>query len=178
MLKDLPLERVYQHIEPGPVTLLSTQATGKKPNVMAMSWHMMLDFEPPYIGCVVGAANHSFAALRRTGECVIAIPPAELAEVVTKIGNCSGRDTDKFAVFPLTPLPSRHVAPPLVGECIVNLECEVRDTYMVNRYNMFVLECVKAWENPKLAQAKTLHHQGYGRFALDGEVIKVKSKMK
>ncbi|MCB5943366.1 flavin reductase family protein [Acidocella sp. KAb 2-4] len=178
MLKDLPLAKVYQFIEPGPVVLLTTQAAKEKPDVMAMSWHMMLEFEPPLIACVVSADNHSFKALRKYRECVIAIPPAELAETVTGIGNCTGADTDKFGVYELTPLPAKHVAAPLIGEAIVNLECKVRDTRMVNAYNLFVVECVQAWQNPKLKDARTIHHHGYGDFAVDGEMIHIKSKMR
>ena len=51
-LRDLPLAKVYQTIEPGPVVLLAT-AEGGRANVMAMSWHMMVDFEPPLIACIV-----------------------------------------------------------------------------------------------------------------------------
>ena len=178
MLHDLPLAKVYQFIEPGPVLLLTTQMPEHKPNVMAMSWHMMMEFEPPLIGCVVSANNYSFAALKKTRQCVLAVPPATLAQTVTGIGNCTGSDTDKFGVFALTPLPAAQVAAPLIGECIVNLECRVKDTEMVKSYNMFVLECVKAWVNPKLADSATLHHHGYGNFAVDGERITVKSKMR
>jgi flavin reductase (DIM6/NTAB) family NADH-FMN oxidoreductase RutF len=59
---------------------------------------MMLVFTPPQIACVVSPANYSFAALRKTRECVIAIPPASLATKVVQIGNCSGRDIAKFAL--------------------------------------------------------------------------------
>ncbi len=107
MLKELPLAKVYQFIEPGPVALVTTQAPGEKPNVMTMSWHMMLDFEPPLIGCVVAEGNYSFAALRKTRECVIAVPPASLAKIVTDIGNCTGGDTDKFASLRPNP-PARQ----------------------------------------------------------------------
>ena len=44
----LPLAKVYQLIEPGPVVLLTTAHKGRA-NVMTMSWHMMVDFEPPLI---------------------------------------------------------------------------------------------------------------------------------
>ncbi len=57
---------------------------------MTMSWHMMVEFEPPLIACIVSEANFSFAALRSTGEAVIAIPSRKLADVVARIGNCSG----------------------------------------------------------------------------------------
>lgn len=64
-------------------------------------------------------------ALRATKECVIAIPPLGLAPKIVEVGNCSGRDVDKFEAFGLTPVSARHVAPPLVAECFANLECRV-----------------------------------------------------
>jgi flavin reductase (DIM6/NTAB) family NADH-FMN oxidoreductase RutF len=175
-VKELPLAKVYQLLEPGPVVLLTTARKGR-PNVMTMSWHMMVEFEPPLVACVVSNANHSFAALRTTRECVIAIPALELAPQVVKVGNVSGRDIDKFAAFGLTPLPAKRVSPPLVAQCFANLECKVVDTRLVNTYNLFVLEVVKAWTDPAQKRPKTIHHQGYGTFVVDGEVIKLKSKM-
>lgn len=169
-LRSLPLDRAYRLIEPGPVVLLATSLRGV-PNVMTMSWHMMVEFTPPQIACIVSNANHSFAALRRTKECVIAIPPAEFAKTVVAIGNCSGAETDKFARFKLAARPARQVAPPLLPDCFANLECRVIDTRMVNRYCMFVLEVVQAWIDTARRDAKTMHHQGWGRFAVDGRRI-------
>jgi flavin reductase (DIM6/NTAB) family NADH-FMN oxidoreductase RutF len=174
-MKALPLSKVYQLLEPGPVVLLTTARKGRA-NVMTMSWHMMVEFEPPLVACVVSNANYSFAALRATRECVIAVPALELASRVVKVGNCSGRDVDKFATFGLTPLPAERVAPPLVAQCFANLECRVVDTHLVNKYNLFVLEVLKAWTNPAQRNPKTIHHHGYGKFVVDGETIKVRSK--
>lgn len=78
-MKDLPLSKVYQLIEPGPVVLLTTAHDGAL-NVMTMSWHMMVDFEPPLIACIVSDRDHSFMALRATKQCVIGIPSVEFAE--------------------------------------------------------------------------------------------------
>ena len=174
-MKNLPLSKVYQLLEPGPVVLLTTARRGRA-NVMTLSWHMMTEFEPPLVACVVTSADYSFAALRATRECVIAIPAAHLAREVVEIGNCSGRDLDKFAAFGLTPLPAERVAPPLVAECFANLECKVTDTRLVNTYNLFILEVVKAWKDPSQKNPKTLHHHGYGKFVVDGRTIKLKSK--
>jgi flavin reductase (DIM6/NTAB) family NADH-FMN oxidoreductase RutF len=175
-MKELPLSEVYQFIEPGPVAFLTTSRRGRA-NVMTMSWHMMVEFTPPLIACVVSAADYSFAALRATRAGVIAIPDAKLAEKVVGIGNCSGRDTDKFAAFGLTPLPAERVAAPLIAECFVNLECQVADTRLVNKYNLFVLEVVKAWRDSKQPSPKTIHHQGFGSFVIDGEAIRLPSHM-
>jgi flavin reductase (DIM6/NTAB) family NADH-FMN oxidoreductase RutF len=177
MMHDLPLSKVYQLLEPGPVVLLTTARKGRT-NIMTMSWHMMVEFEPPLIACVVSGADYSFAALRATGECVIAVPGVELAPRVVEIGNCSGRDTDKFALFGLTPLPAKQVGAPLVAECFANLECKVVEKRMVNKYNLFVLEVVKGWIDRAKENAKTIHHHGYGKFVVDGETLMLKSKMR
>jgi flavin reductase (DIM6/NTAB) family NADH-FMN oxidoreductase RutF len=71
---------------------------------------------------------------------VIAIPALKLAPKVVEVGNCSGRDVEKFEKFSLTPVPAERVAPPLVAECFANLECKVADSRLVKRYNLFFLE--------------------------------------
>lgn len=176
MLEPMPLTEVYTHIEPGPVVLLTTRYRGK-PNVMTLSWHMMMEFNPPTIACLVSSGDFSFKGLKRGRECVIAIPSQEMAHTVVGIGNCSGETADKFDYFGLTQMPAEKVAPPLIGECFVNIECKVIDTSLVNKYNMFVLEAVNAWKTPDAAERKTVHHRGYGRFAVDGDIIKLPSAM-
>lgn len=173
--RPFPLDRVYELIEPGPVVLLVT-ARGGNPNIMAMSWHMMLEFEPPLVACICSSANYSFEALRKTGECVIAIPARKLAPKVVKVGNTSGRDLDKFAAFGLSTTPATQVAVPLVQECFANLECRLFDKHMVERYNMSILEVVAAWVDPRQKTPKTIHHRGYGTFAVDGPLIKLSSR--
>jgi flavin reductase (DIM6/NTAB) family NADH-FMN oxidoreductase RutF len=175
-MKDYPLSKVFHLLETGPTVLVTTASAGRA-NVMTMSWHMMMEFVPPRIGCIVSSADHSFTALFRTGECVIAIPSADMAEKVVAIGNCSGRDTDKFAEIGLTALPAEEVSAPLIGECFANLECKITDRDFVERHNLFVLDVVKAWHDPQQVAPKTLHHKGFGTFVIDGEEITLASEM-
>jgi flavin reductase (DIM6/NTAB) family NADH-FMN oxidoreductase RutF len=175
--KSLPLSRVYQLLEPGPVVLVTTAHKGRA-NVMTLSWLTMMEFEPPLVGCVLSGRNYSFDALVKTKECVINIPTVDLARKVVKVGNSSGSKLDKFKAFGLTPLPASQVAPPLIEECYASLECRVADTRMVNKYNFFVLEVVKAWIDPAQKHPHTLHHEGCGSFRVAGEVIKLPSRMK
>jgi len=176
MIKNFPLSKVFHLIEPGPVVLVTTAHKGH-PNVMTMSWHMMMEFEPPLIGCVVSPCNYSFKALRATGECVIAIPTVDLAFKVVDIGNCSGEDVDKFEAFGLTPVPAKKVAPPLVAECLANLECRVADASLVSKYSFFILEVVKAWTDPKRKERRTFHAIGDGTFVVDGRTLNLKKRM-
>lgn len=81
-----PLSGVHALLEPGPVVLLSSAAGGRA-NVMAQSWHTLLEFEPPLVACVISSRNHSFAAIDASGECVINFPGAALADAIVGCGN-------------------------------------------------------------------------------------------
>jgi flavin reductase (DIM6/NTAB) family NADH-FMN oxidoreductase RutF len=175
--RSLPLGRVYGLLEPGPVVLLATSHKGRA-NVMAMSWHTMMEFEPPLVGCIVSGRDFSFRALEATRECVLNIPTVELAKQVVQCGNTTGARIDKFARFGLTPVPASMVGAPLIEECYANLECRVADTRLKNRYNFFVLEVVAAWVNPSCREPRTIHHRGHGHFAVAGEPFQLRSKMK
>ena len=96
-----PLSKVYGLLEPGPVVLLTT-ARGQECDVMPMSWHSMLEFEPPLVGCVVSDRNHSHALLRASRECVLNIPTEAIADRVVGCGNTTGATVDKFSRFGLT----------------------------------------------------------------------------
>lgn len=175
--KSCPLSKVYGLLETGPVVLLSTAWQGHT-DVMAMSWHTMLDFEPPLVGCVVSDHNCSFGLLQASRECVINIPTVEIAEQVVRCGNSSGARVDKFRKFGLTAQRAKKVAAPLIGECYASLECRVADTAMVKKYCLFVLEVIHAWIDPSVKDPRTLHHRGHGRFMIAGQTIKLKSRMK
>ena len=175
--KSLPLAKVYGLLEPGPVVMVSTARKGR-PNIMTMSWHTMMEFEPPLVGCVISGRNYSFEILKATKECVINIPTAALARKVVAVGNCSGREVDKFEAFGLTPMPASQVKAPLIDECYANLECRVADGNLVAKYNFFILEVLKAWIDPSEKDPRTLHHRGKGAFMVAGETVKLPSKMK
>lgn len=174
-MNELQLEKAFQLLEPGPVVLVTT-AHGKKANIMTMSWHMVVDFTPQ-IACVIGPWDYSFSALRAAGECVIAIPTVDLAEKVVEIGNCTGKDTDKFEAFALTPLPAGCVGAPLVAECLANIECRVVDDTLVEKYGLFVLEGVRAWIDPDRKERRTFHANGDGTFVIDGGTLDLREKM-
>ena len=137
--RTFPLSKVYGLLEPGPVVLVTTARKGRA-NIMTMSWHTMMEFEPPIVGCVISNRDYTFDILKQTKECVSNIPTAELAATVVDCGNTSGRDFEKFEVCQLTPAAASLVKTPLIDECYANLECKVVDARMVAKYDFFILE--------------------------------------
>src|SRR5512136_2298679 len=134
-MKTLKIGKAFTLMESGPVVLVTTN-DGKKDNIMTISWTMVVDFTPVF-AITTGEWNYSFAALRKTKECVISIPTVDMLDKVVGIGTCSGRDTDKFARFDLTPVKGKHVKAPLIKECMANIECKVLD--IVEKHNIVVL---------------------------------------
>jgi flavin reductase (DIM6/NTAB) family NADH-FMN oxidoreductase RutF len=172
-MHQLELSKAFTLMESGPVVLVTTH-DGNKDNIMTISWTMVMDFTPIF-AITTGEWNHSFAALRKRRECVIAIPTVDLLDKVVGIGTCSGADTDKFAKFKLTPVPAKHVAPPLIKECLANMECKVID--IVKKHNIVVLEVVAAYLDTTRKEKRMVHAVGDGTFIVDGRRIDRKKMM-
>jgi flavin reductase (DIM6/NTAB) family NADH-FMN oxidoreductase RutF len=166
-VRELKLSRAFTLIESGPVILVTTH-DGRKDNIMTISWTMVLDFTPAF-AIATGEWNHSFAALRKNRECVIAVPTVDLLDKVIGIGTCSGTDTDKFAKFRLTPVRGKVVRAPLIRECLANMECKVVD--IVKKHNIVVLRAVAACIDAARREKRTVHAVGDGTFIVDGRRI-------
>ncbi|MGV6872255.1 flavin reductase family protein [Pseudochelatococcus sp. B33] len=173
-MESLPLSKAFTLVESGPVVLVATH-DGRKANVMTITWTMVLGFSANF-AMTTGPWNHSYAALRKTRECVIAIPTVEMIDTAIGVGTCSGADTDKFEKFPLTPLKARHVRAPLIKECLANIECRVVD--FVDEHSIVVLEGVAAYFDTSRTEKRTLHAVGDGTFIVDGERIDRKEMMR
>ncbi len=165
--KDFPVAEIRRFLEPGPVVLVSSAWKGKT-NIMTMGWHTVMEFTPSLVGCIISSSNHSFEMIRRSRECVINVPTADLAEAVVRIGNSSGRDLDKFAAFGLTAAPATRLKAPLVRECYASFECKLVDARLVRAYNFFIFEVVKAHVATAPRYPRTLHYRGDGVFMLSG----------
>jgi len=169
----MKLDKAFTLMEPGPVVLVTTR-DGKENNIMTISWTMVVDFTPLF-AITTGAWNHSFAALRKHRECVIAIPTVDMLDTVVGIGTCSGTDTDKFAKFGLTPVKGKRVKAPLIKECLSNIECKVID--IVSKHSIIVLEGVAAYMNTARKEQRTIHAVGDGTFIVDGKKLNRRKMM-
>lgn len=173
-METLELSKAFTLIEPGPVVLVTTN-DGRKDNVMTITWTMVMDFSATF-AITTGPWNHSYAALRDTKECVISIPTVELLDTAVGVGTCSGKDTDKFERFGLTPIKATHVRAPLIKECLANIECRVVD--IIDRHSIVVLEGIAAYFDSARAEKRTIHAVGDGTFIVDGRRIDRKEMMR
>lgn len=170
---DFPVSDIRRFLEPGPVVLVSSAHKGER-NIMTMGWHMVMEFTPSLVGCLISSGNHSYELVSRSKECVINVPTVELARTVVKIGNCSGADTDKFKAFKLTAVEAEQVGAPLIAQCYANLECRLVDGALRDKYNFFVFEVVKAHAATSPKYPKTIHYRGDGQFMVAGRTLNLR----
>jgi flavin reductase (DIM6/NTAB) family NADH-FMN oxidoreductase RutF len=166
-MRKMQISKAFTLIESGPVVLVTTH-DGKESNIMTISWTMVVDFTPIF-AMTTGPWNYSFAALRKTKECVIAIPTVDMLDKVVGVGTCSGADTDKFEKYKLTPVKGKHIKAPLIKECLANIECKVVD--IVEKHNIVVLEAVAAYFDNSRKEKRTVHAVGDGTFIVDGRKL-------
>jgi flavin reductase (DIM6/NTAB) family NADH-FMN oxidoreductase RutF len=172
-MRSMKLSKAFTLIESGPVVLVVT-SDGKKNNIMTISWTMVTDFTPRF-AIATGDWNYSFKALKKTRECVIAVPTVDMLDTVIGVGTCSGAETDKFSRFRLTPMRGQVVKAPLIKECLANIECTVVD--IVSKHNIVVLEAVAAHVDAARKEKRTVHAVGDGTFIVDGRRLDRRRQM-
>lgn len=173
-MKTLQIQKAFTLMEPGPVVWVTTHG-GNKDNIMTISWTMVVDFTPKF-AITTGPWNHSYAALRKSRECVLCIPTVDLLDAVVGVGTCSGADVDKFKKFGLTPVRGKHVRSPRIRECLANIECSVVD--IIPRHNIVVLKGIEAYIDPSRREKRTIHAIGNGDFVVDGRILHRRKMMK
>lgn len=152
-------------VPPPDVVVLSQNGISSSPR------NTILEFSPSLVGLMISGGNHSHRMIRESRECVIKLPTTALTDTMVGIGNTSGADIDKFAEFDLTAEDASKVDAPLIGECHASFECRLHDDALVDKYNFFIFEVVKAHVAASPKHPETLHYTGDGVFVVSGKVI-------
>ena len=110
--------------------------------------------EPVIVGIAIAPPRYSHQLISEQREFVVNLPPAELLGKVLQCGSVSGRTVDKFATFGLTPIPATQVAPPLIAECPVNIECRVCGLQTIGDHDLFQGEVLAHHVAPEILNEK------------------------
>jgi len=175
------LAKCYLLLNHGPVALVSSAYHGRR-NVMAASWVMPLDFDPPKVVAVIDGRSYTRELVDASGEFALNLPFRRIADKVLAAGSLSGRDGDKFAHAGLETFPAGEIGAPLVRDCAAWLECKViPEKHNQQRYDLFIAEVVAAWADPAVfsdarwhfpdASRRTLHYQAGGSFFETGRAF-------
>lgn len=171
---EVPLEGCLRLLEPGPVTLLTSQYRGQ-PGVMAAAWVVPASHRPPLVVAAVSPLHNTHFLISKSQEFVVNVPGRPLADQVMICGTYSGRDADKFARTGLTAVDGRRVTVPWVDECLGHLECGLLEAHEAGDHTLFVGEVIGAWAEEEAfdefwklesEELSPLQHLGARHFAL------------
>lgn len=126
-------------LAPVPPALISC-GTMENPNVMTAAWTGVVCSDPVYVYVSVRPSRYSHEIISKSGEFVINIPTVKLAKAVDLCGVKSGRNTDKFKLAKLTPVPCAKISAPQIEESPVSLECKVKEVVSLGTHDMFLAE--------------------------------------
>ena len=128
-------------VYPSPAALITSIDKDGKPNVLTLGECFNVSIRKPVIvGIAIRKATYSYSLIVERGEFGVNLPSANLIEKVDLVGTISGRKVDKFAEYGLTPFPAKHIAPPLIQECPVNLECKLWQEQEVGDHQLILGE--------------------------------------
>ncbi|MDR3220886.1 MAG: flavin reductase family protein [Candidatus Accumulibacter sp.] len=180
-LQSVDLAKCYLLLNHGPVTLVSTAFRGRR-NVMAASWVMPLDFDPPKVLAVIDGRSYTRELIDASGEFALNVPFRRIADKVVAAGSVSGRDGDKFVHARLSAFPAERIGAPLIHDCAAWLECKViPEPRNQQRYDLFIAEVVAAWADPAVfsqerwhfpdPSRRTIHYQAGSEFFETGKKL-------
>ncbi|MGZ4921667.1 MAG: flavin reductase family protein [Halobacteriota archaeon] len=164
------------------VGLVTTMDHAGRPNVATFAWVMSTSHDPELIAVSVAEARYTYECL--TDEFVVNLPTKDLAERVWTVGTLSGRETDKFRVAGLTPIPAIVVQPPRIAECVTHVECLIVDKVRTGDHTIFIGRVVaKSGDVDALKdgilneRVEPLFHLGALRSSLAGNALLLPSEI-
>lgn len=112
-------------VGPRPIGWISSQDSAGRLNLAPYSFFNAFNYTPPIIGFASIGAKDSLHNIRQTGEFGWNLATRPLAEQMNASCAAVPPEVDEFALAGLTPVASRRIAVPRVGESPVSFECRL-----------------------------------------------------
>lgn len=130
---------------PLPAVMVSCKWGNNKPNIFTASWVGIACSEPPMISVAIRKSRHSYGIIQKSGEFVVNLTTEELIKETDFCGTYSGKHMDKFEKTKLTPVDGSEINAPLINECPINLECQVRHIIELGSHDLFIADIVATY---------------------------------
>jgi flavin reductase (DIM6/NTAB) family NADH-FMN oxidoreductase RutF len=96
-----------------------------KDNIMTLSWHMPVSFDPPLYAISVGKERFSYKLIKDSSVFAVNFMPIELEKEVLFCGRNSGEHIDKFKEAGLEKEEADRIDCCRIKQALAFLECEV-----------------------------------------------------
>jgi len=127
-------------VYPTPVFVVGTYDRNDKPNVMTAAWAGICSSEPPCVALSIRKVRYTYGNIMDRKAFTISIPSEKFVKESDYFGIVSGKKEDKFENTGLTPIYSKTVDAPYVGEFPLVLECRVTHVADLGSHTQFIGE--------------------------------------
>jgi flavin reductase (DIM6/NTAB) family NADH-FMN oxidoreductase RutF len=112
-------------VGPRPIGWISSRSADGILNLAPYSFFNAFNYVPPIVGFSSVGYKDSVRNIEQTGEFCWNLASLPLAEAMNASAAIVPAEVDEFGLAGLTPVPSKHVGVPRVGEARVSFECKL-----------------------------------------------------
>jgi flavin reductase (DIM6/NTAB) family NADH-FMN oxidoreductase RutF len=131
---------------PMPTVLVGAYVQGK-PNYATVAYCGIMNHDPAVISIALNKTHYTNAGIKENKVFSVNIPPAKLMSATDYCGLFSGLRVDKSLIFKT--FYGKLKKAPMIGECSVNMECELIQTLQFSVDEVFIGKIVQAYSEKK-----------------------------
>lgn len=151
---DFPNRQIVKLVKgtvvPRPIAWISSVGKSGIPNLAPYSYFQVISQDPIMFIISIGQGakvgkdgdKDTLANIKETGDFVINMVSASLADQMHKSSLIFPKDVSEFKETGLTPAKSRLVNAPRVEEAVINMECELKQVMELGNFNQVIGELV------------------------------------
>jgi len=133
-----PTPMVWAH----PTTLVGADVDGK-PDFAAVAWTGVAASTPPAVSIALQHPRYSLKGIRQNQTFSVNIPSRDIVKETDYCGLISGAKTDKVKDCNFKVFYGKTAHAPLIKQCPINLECEVRHMLNMGSHMLVIGEVIE-----------------------------------
>jgi flavin reductase (DIM6/NTAB) family NADH-FMN oxidoreductase RutF len=151
-------------VVPRPIALITSINEDGRVNAAPFSYFNALGSNPPIVAFSPGTHSVNPSRIKdtrrnvlATGEFVVNMVSAELAEAMTVAGAVFPEDVSETDYMDVTLLPSRQVRPPRIAQSPINLECKLVEDVTIGMNRILFGEVLHFHLHEQIIDAERMH---------------------
>lgn len=146
-MEKIKLAQASHLTSPNPVTVVCTEKPDGSTNLATVSWWTYLSFNPNMIAFAMAKTSYSGERVRETGNVIVTIPGAEIADAVMGCGSTTGRNTDKVGKFgiELASVEGSKIQIPAYSR--VAIQCHMKEYRETGDHYLYICEVGQVYGN-------------------------------
>ncbi len=146
-LEKITLPKASHLTSPNPVSLVCTQKPDGSANLAAVSWWTYLSYKPDMIAFAMAKTSYSGEMVRSSGNVVLTVPGADIADAVFGCGTTTGRSTDKVSQFRIELMAVEGSPVPIPVHSRVAIVCRLKEYHETGDHYLYICDVEQVYGN-------------------------------